>query len=633
MANTVGQVEYVVKLSTTELKKGVTEAKAEISELATSTSKTSSAMSALGKAGKVAGLAVAAGTAVAIKATGDLISETIGAYKEYEQLEGGVKKIFGNSMPTVMGNAQKAFETAQISANSYMSQVTSFSASLLQATAGNAEEAAKIADMAIIDMADNANTYGTSMESIQSAYQGFAKQQYSLLDNLKLGYGGTKTEMERLLADATKISGIKYDINNLADVYNAIHVVQEELNIAGTSGNEALTTIEGSANMVKAAFENIKAALGSGDKNFLTTAVNGFVKGVGALVTNITKMLPNITEGISQVIVGVAEQLPTMIQGLLPSLIEGVVAVLMALIEATPTILEVLMQMTPMIIDAIFKIVAGVLEILPQILEVIVQIVIAIAQALVKPENLKLLLDASVKLLLSLVQALPQIITALIDALPDLIASIVEFLTDPDNIILIMKATVQLFLGIVQAVPQILGALFKAFGDLFAKLWERLQTLFSEFVGHFGETVTAIFKGAVNGVLAFIESFINGPIDLLNGFIDAINAAFGGIGVNIGHIGRIQLPRLAQGGIVESQRGGQVIVAGEGGEDEWVVPESKMADMIQKLTANQSMTGSVVNINVDGIWATDEAQKRDVAMEIWDKIQEVNKSRMGAMDI
>lgn len=633
MANTVGQVEYVVKLSTNELKKGVTEAKAEISQLGSSAGKSGSKLSALGTVGKAAGLAVVAGTALAIKATGDLIGETVGAYKEYQQLEGGVKKIFGDTMPTVMANAQKAFEEAQISANDYMSQVTGFSASLLQATGGNAEEAAKIANMAILDMADNANTYGTSMESIQSAYQGFAKQQYSLLDNLRLGYGGTKSEMERLLADATALTGVKYDISNLGDVYNAIHAIQEQANITGTSASEAMTTIEGSANMVKAAFENIKSALGSGDKNFLTTAMDGFVKGIRSLVTNISAILPNIATGLSQIIVAVKEQLPTMIQELFPSLMEGITAVLTAVIEAAPTILEVLMQMTPMIIDSIFQILASIMEVLPEILIVLTQIVIAIAQALVKPENLKMILNAAIQLLLALAEAIPQIIIALVDALPDLIASVVEFLTDPATILMIMKATVQLWMGIVQAVPQILGALFKAFGELFGKLWERLKTLFSEFVGNFGETVKGIFKGAINGVLAFIESFVNSPIDLLNGFIDGINSAFGAIGVNIGHIGRVTLPRLAQGGIVESQRGGQVIVAGEGGEDEWVVPESKMADMIAKLTADQTTAGSVININVDGIWATNEAQKREVAIDIWDKIQEVNKSRMGAMNI
>ena len=186
-----------------------------------------------------AGAFVAVGTA-AIK-----------SYADFEQLKGGVETLFKDSADVLMGYADRAYQTAGLSANDYMETVTSFSASLLQSLGGDTEKAANYADQAIIDMSDNANKMGTSMEMIQNAYQGFAKQNYTMLDNLKLGYGGTKEEMQRLLDDAEKISGIKYDISSFADVTQAIHVIQTELGITGTTALEASSTIQGSASAMK----------------------------------------------------------------------------------------------------------------------------------------------------------------------------------------------------------------------------------------------------------------------------------------------------------------------------------------------------------------------------------------------
>ena len=185
--------------------------------------------------------AAAIGTAVVAG-----ITKSIKEGAALEQSIGGIETLFKSASDTVIKNADNAFRTAGISANSYMEQATSFSASLLQSLDGDTRKAAKYADTAIIDMSDNANKMGTNIEDIQNAYQGFAKQNYTMLDNLKLGYGGTKTEMERLLADASKISGQKYDISNLSDVYEAIHVIQGDLDITGTSAKEAATTLSGS---------------------------------------------------------------------------------------------------------------------------------------------------------------------------------------------------------------------------------------------------------------------------------------------------------------------------------------------------------------------------------------------------
>ena len=200
------------------------------------------AKAAVGVAGKAMAAAFSAAAAGAVA----LVKESVDAYANYEQLVGGVETLFSNlegtisAAPTVLAKANEAFKTAGMSANQYMETVTSFSAALISSLEGDYDKAAEISDMAITDMADNANKMGSSLESLQTAYAGFAKQNYTMLDNLKLGYGGTKEEMERLLKDAERFSGVKYDISNLSDVYEAIHVVQEQMGIAGATAAEAV---------------------------------------------------------------------------------------------------------------------------------------------------------------------------------------------------------------------------------------------------------------------------------------------------------------------------------------------------------------------------------------------------------
>ena len=210
--------------------------------------------------GKIKGALAAAGIGAALGAG---ITKSIKEGANLEQAIGGIETLFKDSSDQMIKNADNAFRTAGISANTYMEQATSFSASLLQSTGGDTQKAAKAADQAIIDMSDNANKMGTNIQDIQNAYQGFAKQNYTMLDNLKLGYGGTKTEMERLLSDAEKISGQKYDISNLSDVYEAIHVMQTELDITGTSSKEAATTLSGSFASMKPVKVSIDSLISS----------------------------------------------------------------------------------------------------------------------------------------------------------------------------------------------------------------------------------------------------------------------------------------------------------------------------------------------------------------------------------
>ena len=239
------------------------------------------------------------------------ITKSIKEGAALEQSIGGIETLFKSASNTVIENADKAFRTAGISANSYMEQATSFSASLLQSLDGDTRKAAKYADMAIIDMSDNANKMGTNIEDIQNAYQGFAKQNYTMLDNLKLGYGGTKTEMERLLADASKISGQKYDISNLSDVYKAINVIQKELDIAETSADEAATTLSGSFSAMKAAADNFLGNLalgrniGSSMEGLASTAstflFDNLVPAIGRILTSLPTALGTfIKKGVLQ---------------------------------------------------------------------------------------------------------------------------------------------------------------------------------------------------------------------------------------------------------------------------------------------------------------------------------------------
>lgn len=296
-----------------------------------------------------------------------VVGDSVSAFADVEQSLGGVQTLFGDSADLVVENAQKAFRTVGVSANQYMEQVTSFSASLLQSTANDTQKAAEIADMAMQDMADNSNKFGTSMDAIQNAYQGFAKQNYTMLDNLKLGYGGTKTEMERLLADAEKFSGIHYDISNLADVYNAIHVIQDEMGVAGTTSKEASDTITGSVKSAKAAFENFIAGQG-GIEDVITTFITA-----GKNISNvIVQLLPQLVDGLVQLMNGLLPMVPEIIKSLLPGLITGTIDIFIGIIQILPDMIlmiaEMLPELLPLIVEAIMQIIPMLIDMIPELL-------------------------------------------------------------------------------------------------------------------------------------------------------------------------------------------------------------------------------------------------------------------------
>lgn len=330
---------------------GADEANKEIDGVAEKAGKFKSTMGLIGKGALAVTGAVATGTVALVKGVSS-------AYGELQQSIGGIETLFGDSADKVIENANNAFKTAGVSANDYMQQVTSFSASLLQAVGGDTEKACQTADMAIIDMADNANKMGTSMEMIQNAYQGFAKQNYTMLDNLKLGYGGTKTEMERLLADAEKITGIKYDMSNLDDVYNAIHVIQTELGITGTTALEAGETIQGSFGSLTGAWQNFMAGLGN-PKADMERLVEDVANALAGSIDNITPIIENLTRVLPTVLDAIIEAVMSMLPTLIDTFTQLVLKIIVALVANLPLFLSGLVQL-------LFGLVRGLLAVLPE---------------------------------------------------------------------------------------------------------------------------------------------------------------------------------------------------------------------------------------------------------------------------
>ena len=616
-----GQIEYKVTVDTSGLKSGLNEAKNQASNF-------SSTLATVGKSGgKLFAGAMIAGVTTATTAIIGVTQKAVKNFADYEQLVGGVETLFKDSSDTVMGYAEQAYRTAGLSANQYMEQATAFSASLLQSLGGNTEEAAKVTDMAITDMADNANKMGTSIENIQNAYQGFAKQNYTMLDNLKLGYGGTKTEMERLLADAEKISGVKYDINNLDDVFQAIHVIQGELGITGTTAEEAENTISGSLGMMKSSWENLTVAIAKGDN--LDEPIKQFMDSAGTLIQNLLPVVKTALIGVVQMIGQIAPDiiaiLPELISELLPAIIEASVALMQAIVDNLPALIQVFIDNIPLIVDGLVQIVTALIPLLPQIL-------ILLAQALI---------TTIVSLLVSLAPRIGQAFADIFSGIGSFFGQVLSFFGDfADNAIKGFTSFAdgigeglqnigKWFADVFQGAYNFVTGIFSNIGNFFKGVWDKIASIFTGIGNTIGTAVEGAFKATVNGILSFIEGFVNTPINILNNFIDAINWAFGFIGVNLGKIGNVSLPRMATGGIVPSTNGGQLILAGEGGQDEWVVPESKMASLIEQIQQNNGQGLGNVTINVYGTFATSETEQRRVAEQIHEKLQEINKARMG----
>lgn len=336
-----------------------------------------------------------------------------------------------------------------------------------------------------------------------------------------------------------------------------------------------------------------------------TTAFLGVASALPQIVEN---LLPSVLEGVQDLIDGLVMLLPSYLDTLLPAIIAGVGQIGMMIISALPQIVTAITNSLPTLMSALTNVMSQMVQaiptIFPQLAVAITDLITQAAIFLTDPGFLTMLLDSAITLFMTLVDCLPEIISRLIDALPTVISNIISFLTNPATIGKLMNAAVKLFLALVKAVPQILGRLVAAFGSLVGNLWNNIKRMFGEFASNFGNFIGGIFKNAINGVLQFIENFINGPIDIINGFIGGINDAFGGIGIHLDKIERIQLPRLAEGGIVNSMT---IAMIGEDG-DEAVLPLENNTDnwagtlasiLTEQMNEQDELEGRTINVTMN----------------------------------
>lgn len=477
--------------------------------------------SAVKTVAKVGAAAVAAGASAAATIT----KQAVSSFADYEQLVGGVETLFGAggksleeyaasvgkttdqakeeyqklmaTQAKVVANSEKAFQTAGLSSNQYMETVTGFSASLISSLGNDTQKAAEYADRAIIDMSDNANKMGTDIEAIQNAYSGFAKGNFTMLDNLKLGYGGTGEEMKRLIADASKMTdvqeklGIKVDKSStsFANIVNAISVMQEQMGIAGTTSREASSTISGSIAMVQASWENVLTHIASGNADQLYDAIDNLVSSVSTAAGNLLPAIQRALEGVSQLIVElaprIAEALPEMITTVLPSLLDAGVQILQslgegilsAIPELLPTITEVILQLAQMLVDnlpqlievglqVILQLALGIAEALPELIPAVVDTVLTIAEYLI--DNVDLLIDAAIALIIGLAEGL-------IEALPKLIEKAPEIVTKLGDAIIrnapkILGAAISLILTLIEGIVKCWGKVFEIGAQIIEKI-------------------------------------------------------------------------------------------------------------------------------------------------------------------
>ncbi len=432
----------------------------------------------LGKIGSAVNTAVkasAAAVGAASAGVAALGTACINAYADYEQLVGGVETLFKDSADTIQTYADNAYKTAGLSANEYMETVTSFSASLLQSLDGDTEKAAAAADLAITDMADNANKMGTAMESIQNAYQGFAKQNYTMLDNLKLGYGGTKEEMQRLLADAEKLSGVKYDLSSYADIVEAIHVIQTEMGITGTTAKEASTTIQGSVASMKAAWANLMVGMADDTQNF-DMLLSNFIESIGTVADNLLPRIGIVIEGMGKLVAGLAPEiasaLPTLTNELLPNLVELGVQSISALVQGIQengdslaagalsivgTLAEGIAELLPMVADTAASLVVsladGLTESLPDIIPIAIETISTLVENLT--ENANTVIEAGIQIILALGEGLIAALPQLIETVPQIVINIANVINDnaPKLIDTALYLITRLAVGLVQAIP------------------------------------------------------------------------------------------------------------------------------------------------------------------------------------
>jgi len=496
-----------------------------------------------GKVLKTTGKVALAASAAVATGIGVITKMAVSNYAEYEQLVGGVETLFGASADKVKQYAADAYQTAGMSANDYMTNVTSFSASLLQSLGGDTEKAAEVANRAMIDMSDNANKMGTNMESITNAYQGFAKQNYTMLDNLKLGYGGTKSEMERLIADSAALTdvqkqlGVTVDANDMSfgNIVNAISVMQASMGIAGTTSSEALGTISGSLNMTKAAWDNLLTGIANPDAD-LGSLIGNLVTSATAAVNNllpvVQQALVGVVQFVGEIIPPIIDMLPGLLEQLVPVALNAFGNVMGALFGALPQLLEVAL-------GAIMMIANGLTTNLPTIIPYVVDIILQIANTLMS--NLGDLLIAAVEIILALVQGITNSIPILLAQAPVIIQNLTDSLIKAGP--LLNSATTRIMIivvsGLIQNLPQLLTAAIQIVTTLMTGIIQNIPMLLqaaeqciSQFQESFGSIDwgtlgTNIINGIVSGISASASAIATAARNAAKAALDSAKSLLG----------------------------------------------------------------------------------------------------------
>lgn len=423
---------------------------------------------------------------------------------------------------TALDNANKAYETAGLSANEYMETVTSFAAALKQSAASELD-AAEIANQTVIDMADNANKMGTNMELIQNAYQGFAKQNYTMLDNLKLGYGGTKTEMQRLLKDAEALTGIKYDIDNLADVYEAIHVIQTELGITGTTAQEAATTIEGSMKSAKASFDNFLAGSGTADElvSSVSNATEIIFKNIGEIVPRLVETVPAAAKGIAEGIASAFQNqgIADIGKNLLSEIVSGIEENVPTVITSGANILA--------------SFISGIGERLPELAPQALQLVVTLADAIIS--NIPTIVNAGISLLKGLAQGIVNSLPLLITEGPRIINDFADAIYSGLGQIILAGA--QMLLSLLQGIWDNRGLLLENAGEIFMAFinvfsLSNMVSLGKNLLSSLGSGLQGMASNAVSTLKSIGERMLNAftkGIYWSNGGVFTVNALTNGL--------------------------------------------------------------------------------------------------------
>ncbi len=468
-----------ISLDSSEYEKGLKNAKSSASGLTGLFGKVGSAASTVGKgifnvATNVAKVSVAATTAGAT-AISALTGLAISSYADYEQLVGGVETLYKTSADKVQQYAADAYKTAGLSANEYMNTATTFAASLVSSLGGDTEQAAELANTAISDMSDNSNKMGTAMSSIQDAYNGFAKQNYTMLDNLKLGYGGTKTEMQRLLDDANKLNAAQgnytnYTINSYADVVSAIHDVQNAMGITGTTSKEASTTIQGSVNATKSAWSNLVTGIADDNANF-GQLISNFVDSATTAASNIIPRIEVALNGVAKLIESlvppIMAELPSLIETVLPQLAQSAVNIVQTLVTGISANEAQLIDSAIQIITVLGN---GIYQMLPTVAQSALQIILTLVSKL--NENLPQMLDTAGQMLIAFVEGvsehLPDIMLAAASIVETLLTYFIEHLPD------IVEGAMQMGDAVIDGIIDGISAAWDSLVSWFNGLWDNL---------------------------------------------------------------------------------------------------------------------------------------------------------------